>query len=81
MILVEAAQHMIVSKHAPKEESLLSWGSNHQPLENQPDALTTPPQSARYYPSVFLTYDLYYPPLLADYIVERIETFETLASR
>ena len=27
-------------------KNLLSWGSNRQPLENQLDALTTPPQSA-----------------------------------
>ena len=29
------------------EEKLLSWGSNSRPLENQSDALTTPPWSAR----------------------------------
>ena len=74
MILVEAAQHMIVSKHVPKEESLLSWDSNRRPLENQSDALTTSPWSARYYPEYFQFMICITPPTLADIVEKNKET-------
>ena len=56
MILVEAAQHMIVSKHAPKDGGRTGRSCGYVPA------------------SVFSIYDLYYPLVRADYIVERIET-------
>ena len=45
--LVENIVHH-VHLHVYQQRHLLSWGSNHQPLDNQLDALTTPPWSAHW---------------------------------